>query len=129
MRWVRSRVRLGAWSALLGLTIQLALSFGHVHFDRAAPRRLSAPLVLQWVILLPPTVLDSPAAPSHGNSDSLAHDFCGICSVAGAAGLAAAVPILLVPIEQNGIFFNASPEFAIAVLPQHSFQARAPPYV
>jgi hypothetical protein len=126
MRWVRSRVRLGAWSALLGLTIQLALSFGHLHFNRAAPRPSLAPLVLQWV-LSPATVLDSPAAPTHRKSDSLAHDFCAICSVMGSAGVAATVPALPVPIEDSGIALNASPEFALAASSHHFFQARAPP--
>ena len=31
MRWVRSRQKLGAWCALFAVTVQLVLSFGHVH--------------------------------------------------------------------------------------------------
>jgi hypothetical protein len=123
MRWVRSRVRLAAWSALLALTLQLALSFGHLHFDHVSPPSLAG-LAGQSVILPPATVPDAPTAPAQNKP---AHDFCAICSVTGLAGVAAMVPALPVPIEYNRISFDAFVEFAIATSPNRFFQARAPP--
>jgi hypothetical protein len=37
MDWFRSRSKWGSYLALFALVFQLALTFGHVHLDRAAP--------------------------------------------------------------------------------------------
>src|SRR5258705_9947056 len=46
MLWVRTNRRIGAAVALFALAVQLALSFGHVHLDKAAlfaPAAIAAP--------------------------------------------------------------------------------------
>src|SRR5208337_3280215 len=53
MGWFRSRMRLGSWSALFALTIQLVLSFEHLHFDGASPRSVSAQTVSLRTVLAP----------------------------------------------------------------------------
>ena len=50
MRWLRSHIRFGSWSALFALTVQFALSFGHVHFDDSSLRSSLAPGALQFAV-------------------------------------------------------------------------------
>ena len=117
---------LGLWTALLALAIQLALSFGHVHFDGVAARSALMPLALRW--LIPAVSADAPAAPAPHNPGGFADDFCAICSVMQLAGVPALVPDFPVPVGSLGISLDPSVEFAFAVSSPRFFRARAPPY-
>jgi hypothetical protein len=126
MRWIRSNVRFGAWCALFALTLQLGLSFGHVHADGGlkAPR-----LGLAVLLAKAAPVADAPAVPAKHDPNSLAGEFCDLCALIHLAGtlVPAVAPALPVP----AIFGSApqpvriDPEFA-ASRPLF-FQARAPP--
>ena len=135
MRWFRSRMRLGAWSALFALTIQLVLSFGHVHFDgisaqSVSPRTVSArttaaPRTLRWAVQPAAKLLDAPAVPD--KPVNLAEDYCAICSVMRLAGLPAVAPGLSLPTEGRRMLLYGSVGFALAAWPRLFFQVRAPP--
>jgi hypothetical protein len=130
-------MRLGSWSALFALTIQLALSFGHVHCDRicapsAHPRTLSArtvlaPHALRWAMQPSASLRDAPAVPARHKPANLADDFCAICSVVRLAGVSAPAPVLPLPADGSRIFFEDGVVLAWAALPRRFFQARAPP--
>jgi hypothetical protein len=130
MRWFRSRMRLGSWSALFALNIQLVLSFGHLHFDGISPRAVSAqtvlaPLALRWA--MQPSATLPPTAPTQHKPAGLTDDFCAICSVMRLAGVPALAPVLPLPIGSRRILLDIAVERALAASPHLFFQARAPP--
>ena len=128
-RWLRSHIRLGSWSALLALTVQLALSFGHVHFADASLQFGLAPHALQLAVPPPRTLAGSPTAPIQHKPDGLADDLCAVCSVMQLAGVPAMVPDLPVPIGSMRLSLDPRVELAFASLPPFFFRARAPPNV
>jgi hypothetical protein len=135
MGWFRSRMRLGSWSALFALTIQLVLSFGHLHFDGASARSVSAqtvslrtvlaPLALRWA--MQPSATLPPTAPAQHKPAGLADDFCAICSVMRLAGVPTPTPVLPLPIGSRRILLDVAVELTVAASPHLPFQARAPP--
>jgi hypothetical protein len=137
MRWVRSRMWLGSWSALFVLTIQLVLSFEHVHSDRisgpsVSPRAVSArtvlaPHALRWAMQPSANLRDAPAVPARRKPANLADDFCAICSVMRLAGVPAPAPVLPLPAGGSRIFFEDGVVLASTAMPRLFFQARAPP--
>ena len=128
MRWLRSHIRAGSWSALFALTVQFALSFGHVHVDGTSPRSSLAPRALQFAMQLAATNVDSSTVPIQHKPDGLADDFCAVCSVTQLAGVPAMVPDLPVPIGSVHISLNPRAEFAFVSSTPLFFRARAPPY-
>jgi len=128
MRWLRSHIRLGSRLGLFALTVQLALSFGHVHFADASPRSGLAPHALQLAVRPPLTLAVSPTAPIQHKPDGLADDFCAVCSVMQLAGVPAIVPDLPVPIGSMRRSLDPKVELAFASLPLFFFRARARPY-
>src|SRR4249919_3543976 len=68
MRWFRATLSTGARLALFALTVQIALSFGHVHlgnFGHAVPSLASA------------STQSTPSAPTQPASHA---DYCAICA-------------------------------------------------
>jgi hypothetical protein len=128
MRWLRSHIRYGSWLALFALTVQFALSFGHVHFNDTSLRSSLASRALQFAVQPAAALVDSPAAPIQHKPDGLSDDFCAVCSVMQLAGVPAMVPELPVPIGSVHILLNSRVEFAFASSPTLFFRARAPPY-
>jgi hypothetical protein len=114
--------------ALFTLTVQLALSFGHVHFAAASLQSRLAPHAQQLAVQPPLTLAGSPAAPIQHKPDGSADDFCAVCSVMQLAGVPAKVPDLPVPIGSMLLSLDPRVELAFAILPPLSFRARAPPY-
>src|SRR6516164_6087989 len=96
MRWVRSNIRPGSWCALLALTIQFALSFGHVHRAEFPHGSVSASgsAVGTGAALPGSDVSSAPAKPI-----GLAADYCVICAVMALANSVspAASPALSIP--------------------------------
>src|ERR1700736_1545190 len=69
MRWFRAKLRAGARLALFALTVQIALSFGHVHLGNVQHASVVASTGTQpsgW----------TPAQPPVG----AAEDYCAICA-------------------------------------------------
>ena len=121
-------MRFGSWSALFALTVQLVLSFGHVHFAGTSLRPNLAPRALQLAIQPAAARVDSPTIPAQHKPGGLVDDFCAICSVMQLAGVPALVPDFPVPVGSLGISLDPSVEFAFAVSSPRFFRARAPPY-
>ena len=127
MRWIRSKLRFGAWCALFALTVQLALSFGHVHVAGfgATKSTLLAGLTTQ------PSApsADAPAAPAKHAPKGIAHDQCAICTVVqlAAAAVPSAAPALPLPLVSSQVRLETGVEFVLAAAPHVSFSARAPP--
>jgi len=122
MRWFRLRRRSGSWLALAALAIQLALTFGHVHLDRATPQAAHAAIAAST-----PSTGDAPEGPA--GPDDPNHDHCAICALIHLAGSVVTVdaPSLLLPV----VFARPAPGPAVAAKLTASYcvfsQARAPP--
>ena len=127
MYWVRSKLRFGAWCALFALTVQLALSFGHVHVAGGGSSK--SLLFAGWTTQQPAPSADAPAAPAKPVPNGLAHDQCAICTVMKLAGVAvpSAAPALPLPLVAGQVRLGANVEFVLAASPHFSFSARAPP--
>jgi hypothetical protein len=127
MRWIRSNLRFGAWCALFALTVQLALSFGHVHVAGAGSSKSTLLAGLTTQPSAPST--DAPAAPAKHVPNGLAHDQCAICTVMqlAAAAVPSAAPSLQLPLVSSQVRLGTSVEYVLAASPHFSFSARAPP--
>ena len=121
MRWVRTNRRWGTWLALAAMTLQLAISFGHIHLEKLASGSAVASVAAS-------------KTPSSGQNPNLhpaneADDYCAICAnihLASTSFLPNA-PLLPVPFASQTIEHFGDFTF-IAVPPQRAaFQSRAPP--
>jgi Protein of unknown function (DUF2946) len=125
MDWFRCRSRLGAYLALVALTFQLAVSFGHVHLDNITP---TAALASTLASGQPPS--DEANAPSSPAShDDLADRLCPICTLIHLAGatMPAETPPLPLPSIFRGLRLEAAVAFDVTASQSVLFQARAPP--
>jgi hypothetical protein len=115
MKWVRSKIKLGARAALFALAVQLAFSFGHFH-----PIAAQAAPSIQSTQHLPAPAPDSDQHPD---------DFCAICAVIALASTAVAAAPPALPLPQAVELPRRT--IATAFLHLHAtrvaFQSRAPP--
>ncbi|MFZ1966511.1 MAG: DUF2946 family protein [Bradyrhizobium sp.] len=115
MKWVRSKIRVGARAALFALAVQLALSFGHFH-----PMAAQTSPSIQSAQQLPASAPDSDQHPD---------DFCAICAVVALASTAMAAAPPALPLPQAVELPRRT--IAAAFLHLHAtrvaFQSRAPP--
>jgi hypothetical protein len=125
MGWFRSNKRFGGWFALFALTIQLALSFGHVHVANLV---WPAPVFALQADQAPPTSPDQDAVPSKPAA-KLSFDYCGICALINLAGslITPAAPALPLPTLVGRIEPWESASHPLALATYRAFQARAPP--
>jgi hypothetical protein len=128
MSWFRRNVRAGSWCGLLALTLQLVLSFGHVHgpVPSAAIRSVSdASRSIVSHVQVETGKPGSPALPiGFGFND------CPICALIQLvdAAVPADAPPLWTPLAS--VFIQQAPTeaaFSFAAPPHAIFQARAPP--
>jgi hypothetical protein len=127
MRWFRANGRFAAWCALFALTLQLTLSFGHVHV--AGFGSTKSTLLAAWTTQPSAPSADAPAAPKKHTPKGVAHDLCAICTVMqlAAAAVPSAAPALPLPLVSSQERLGTSVEFVLAASPHVSFSARAPP--
>jgi len=121
MRWFRVNTRLNSWFALLALTVNFALSFGHVHvLGSHASEHGSIVAALDRV--------DHGKAPGHP-SDSHPDYLCPICVAAAtlANGLVSTPPAILLQFDHTVLDRTTAPVRRVAVLHRAPFQSRAPP--
>jgi hypothetical protein len=114
-------MRFGSWCALLALAIQLALSFGHLHFASSAA---AAALASTAAGPLADTPDDQPTPSKH----SRVADYCTICASIHLAGLLTAEPpsvTALQPTSQTRL--TACIAGASETYDGLPFNARAPP--
>jgi hypothetical protein len=120
MRWFRSNERFGSWCALLALTVQLVLSFGHVHITGSLRTSASFAAATQ-----PGANPDDPSAPSKQPGSA---DFCAICAAIHLAGLTTAdPPALPIALLSRSERLTARLEARSAETGRLPFNARAPP--
>jgi hypothetical protein len=122
MRWFRSNIRLGSRLALLALTIQFALSFGHFHgsIARPAPVPAGATLAADGLHSKPGSGEDPAGQPC---------DDCAICAVMALASamLGATAPDLPAPQAATSLDLTADAGLVDLNPARGAFQARAPP--
>jgi hypothetical protein len=115
MRWFQSHRRLSAWMALLALSLQLVLAFGHVH---AIPGGQAAAIANA-------SGSSHPGSGDSGDND----DYCATCAMlallTGAQIASAPVVAPLVVLVSAEIAF--APEAVRPVFSRAAFRSRAPP--
>jgi hypothetical protein len=117
MGWVRTRLRLGGWLALVALALQLALSFGHVHAQDLGPDAAG-------------TFAAEPASPDgDGDRHRPGRDGCAICATIHLAGtLALPAPPFIAPPPRPAVARAITAARHVpTVASAASFEARAPP--
>lgn len=120
MKWFRSNIRHGTRLALLALSIQFVLSFGHFH--AIAPAQ-ATPLAAH----LEHATRDAP--PSNPDSDQAA-DLCAICAVVAmvnSAMPAPALPPLQLPDATGLLAWHIDNHAAPVDIGRLHYQPRAPP--
>ena len=119
MQWFRANLKAGARLALFALTVQIALSFGHVHLGNlahAVPSLASA------------STQSTPSAPTQqpaGHAD----DYCAICATIHltAISLLPPAPPLPVPFVARSVEHINSAAVVFIAPRRAPFQSRAPP--
>jgi hypothetical protein len=113
MRWLRKHGRWGSTLALLALTLQLALSFGHFHAEHAAPS----------VVAVTGQAGD---APQHHDDEP----GCAICAVLAMLGNGAtsSAPAVAAPTLLARSVLRPADETLGPLARSTSFRSRAPPF-
>jgi hypothetical protein len=121
MRWVRTNRRWSTWLALAAMTLQLVLSFGHIHLEKLASGSAIASVAASKTPSSQQNPLQHPA--------NEADDFCAICAAIHLASTSFLpdAPLLPVPFAARTMEHFGFSTF-IFVSPQRAaFQSRAPP--
>jgi hypothetical protein len=122
MRWFRRNMRFGSWWALFALTVQLALSFGHLHL--ATSGAAATALVASPAEPVIGATEDPPTPSKHSN----VADYCTICASIHLAGLVTTEPFsVLAPQPSGAVQLTAGVEATPRVHSGLPFSARAPP--
>jgi Protein of unknown function (DUF2946) len=113
-------MRFGSWCALLALAIQLAMSFGHLHFASSAATAAMASATAE-----PAGAADDPPTPT---KHSRVADYCTICASIHLAGLLTAEPPSVSTLHpSSGERLNVLIEATASSYSGIPFNARAPP--
>jgi hypothetical protein len=115
MQWFRANSKVGARLGLFALTLQIALSFAHIHLDTFAHATTGL------------TSQPDPSAPTQPVGD--ADNYCSICAAMHitANSFLPKVPVLPIPFVSQPVG-HSNPAAAVFIARRHaSFQSRAPP--
>ena len=98
--------------ALLALTLQLGLAFGHVH---------ATPVLT--------TALSTTASPQSDTGDSRDADYCATCAILAllTGAQTATAPVVVLPAALVSAEITSLPEAARMVSQRAPFRSRAPP--
>jgi hypothetical protein len=123
MRWFRTHIGLGSRLALFALTVQLVLSFGHVHVGKIAPASSHGAITVAQA----PDGDGGPSPKPHSGVG----DFCAICATISllASSVVPTTSSLLPPVATEHRWLTAFADARISASPFVLFQARAPPVV
>jgi Protein of unknown function (DUF2946) len=123
MRWFRDHIGQGSWFALLALTVNLALSFGHFHTTDG--KVVSGGLIAAITSAAAPDDGSKSDHPADGHVDVL----CPICvaSSALANAFAATPPVLPVTFASVTLTRTLPPVIALIEPQRAAFQSRGPP--
>jgi len=119
MHWIRRNSGLGSWAALFALTIQLYLSFGHIHVEDF---QVSSTAIAGSSQTQP----GNPADDDHGPGG---HDFCAICAALSltASSTLPTVAMLAVPVDHPHAWVVDAWTAQLTYNVYFPFHARAPP--
>jgi hypothetical protein len=119
MPWIRRNTGLGSWAALFALTVQLYLSFGHVHLEDFHVSSTA-------VAASSPSQPDTPVDDDHSRDG---HDFCAICAALSltASSNLPTIALLATPISHPHKWAVDLRLVQISDTVRLPFQARAPP--
>ena len=120
MRWFRDHIRQGSWLALVALTINFALAFGHVHAPAGTSSKLG-PIVAAIA------ATDDGQTPNHPADQ--ADYLCPICMAAAAVSHALTSTPPGVPVEFAETLIDRAIEQTGVLIqtPRAAFQSRGPP--
>ena len=133
MKWFRRNIRTGSRLALFSLALQLALAFGHSHFNaaQAAPdfRTQSDLVQLQARVLPADAASQAQQQPATHDNDPTSHEPCAICAVLSLAGsmVFSTPPLLLLPDAIEFLYLATLAELIHLDSAWPAFQSRAPP--
>lgn len=121
MNWLRSKAKKLSVLALFALAVQLGLSFGHTHHDRAFAAKAT---------ISSQTSASSPSSNNDRDTDGR-QDLCAICATVALANalIDSVPPVLPLPLEataSDGVTGAVTSETSTHPL---GFQSRAPPVV
>jgi hypothetical protein len=121
MRWFRTRRSFGSGLALFALSVQLVLSFGHIHLDKFPSGSTNA------VAADAKAPASQPSPAPHPADD--AGDYCAICAIIhlAASSLLPDAPQLPVPFVSQTIKHSNRVVFVFVAPQRTAFQSRAPP--
>ncbi len=127
MRWFRSHSKGGACAALLGLALQLALSFGHIHLEHVLDEGHSSTAASPVAASLDGG--GAGAIPADRETPVHENEYCPIYAINSLIGSAAHIepPALLLPLSVIGVRFPAARGFELAQSRHILQRARAPP--
>jgi hypothetical protein len=124
MQWFRSHAKECSFLALLALSLQLALCFGHLHVDTrdTGARHASKIFAVDETRI-------SAVDPARQDEPQHNDDYCAICSVMHLARslVLSPVPFLLLPATYTQAQFAPENDAPAAELSRTAFQARGPP--
>jgi hypothetical protein len=122
MRWFRDHIKHGSWFALVALTINLGLSFGHSHAieDGGFGHRVAFQLA---------GIVSADGQSQDRHDGDRADLLCPICMAASAVGhaLASAQHSLPLAMEELPIDLAIEPILAVPQQPRAAFHSRGPP--
>jgi hypothetical protein len=126
MNWFRAKIRQGSLFALLALTINLALSFGHIHLEDFRGGQASIGLLFSALSHHENRQNENRQSDRH---DGHPDDLCPICMAqatlgSGLAAIAPVLPIDLAYVTLDPVFGSES---AIPQRPRAGFRSRGPP--
>ena len=121
MRWVRTNKQWSAWLAFAAMTLQLALSFGHLHLERLS----SGSGIASVAVSKAPSSRQNPAQHPANEAD----DYCAICANIHLAlsSFLPDAPLLPVPFASRTIEHFGHFAFVFVSPQRAAFQSRAPP--
>jgi hypothetical protein len=125
MRWVRTHLRFGCWSAFLALTIQFLVFFGHHHLNDIAWRPAASSVFA--IVSDRSAGSDAPAAPI--GPPGLGFDYCAIFVASKLVGntVPVAAPDFVLHSADHAAQPAAEIEIATTASPHLPGGARAPP--
>ena len=133
MNWFRANIKHGSRLALLGLSLQFGLSFGHFHAFAQEPPTVQSVAAQSDItaVLVATEPVDQSARqpPSHNDTGQHPAEACAIGAVLTLANsvLFATPPILLLPQAIELLHLATDAEFVHLNSARVAFQPRAPP--
>jgi hypothetical protein len=119
MHWVRKNGRFCSWAAIFALTIQLVLSFGHIHLEdvEGSSAVITATSQVQS---------NTPADDDRGSSG---HDFCAICATLNltSSSVLPAVTLPTTPVDHPHKWFAHLHPAQVSYSVHFLYQSRGPP--